>query len=301
MDVFGQSRIICGTMNFTCWGEKPFTPAETLSFIKECVSLGIDTFDTADIYGNYTVEDLIGQALALDNTVRERIKIITKCGINLICKERPENTIKSYNSTADHICKSVENSLKALRTNYIDLLLIHRPDPYTHPSEIALAFKKLHSLKTVRFFGVSNYTATQLSALRSFLPANIPITTNQIEFSVLYTAPLYDGTFDKCYEFRITPQLWSPLGGKKLFGSEAQDDEKTVRIKNCLSKMAEKYHTHSEVIALAWVLCHPSESAAVIGTTKIERVRLLIHARDLNLTREDWFAILEAAEGHDVA
>jgi len=287
--------------NSVSYGGKPFTPAEALSFIKDCISLGIDTFDTADIYGDYTVEDLIGQALALDNSIRERIKIITKCGINLVCQERPENTIKSYNSTSEHIFKSVENSLKALRTNYIDMLLIHRPDPYTHPSEIALAFKKLHSTKTVRFFGVSNYTATQLSALRSFLPENIPITTNQIEFSVLHTAPLFDGTFDKCYEFRIIPQVWSPLGGKKLYGSLHQNDEKTVRIKNCLSKMAEKYHTHSEVIALAWVLCHPSESSAVIGTTKIERVRALIHARDIHLTRDDWFAILAAAEGHDVA
>jgi predicted oxidoreductase len=282
-----------------CWGEERLTPAQVLAFIKECLNLGIDTFDTADIYGHYTVEDLLGQAIALDPSIRDRIKIITKCGINLVCKERPENTLKSYDCSANHICKSVAYSLKALRTDYIDLLLIHRPDPFTHPSEIALGFKKLKEEKSVRFFGVSNYSPSQLSALKSFLPADIPISTNQIELSVMHTYPLYDGSFDKLYELRITPQIWSPLGGQKLLGT-ASNTEKASRVMKCLSTLAEKYNTESEVIALAWVIQHPSEPGVVIGTTKLERVRKLTKAQNINLTREDWFRILEVSEGHDV-
>jgi len=294
-----QPRIIMGTMNFTSWGEKVFTASETLTFIKDCISLGIDTFDTADIYGHYTVENLLGQAFALEPSIRERIKIITKCGINLVCKERPQNTVHSYDCTANHIIKSVSNSLVALGTNYIDLLLIHRPDPFTHPSEIAVAFKQLKAHGSVKYFGVSNYTASQLAALKSLLPEDIPISTNQIEFSLVHTVPLFDGSFDKMFELRIIPQIWSPLGGKKLFVNSP--DEKTQKILNVLSDISQKYKTEPEVIALAWVLAHPSEPSAVIGTTKIDRVKRLVHAQDFSLTREDWFKILEAAEGHEVA
>jgi predicted oxidoreductase len=285
-------------MRFTSWGEKPFTPSETLSFIKECLNLGIDTFDTADIYGHYTVEHLLGQAIALEPSIREKIKIITKCGINLVCKERPETTVHSYDSTANHILKCVANSLAELRTDYIDLLLIHRPDPFTHPSEIALAFNQLKAKGSVKFFGVSNYTAFQLAALQSFLPADIPISTNQIELSVVHTIPLFDGSFDKLYELRIIPQIWSPLGGQNFFVNS--QDQRIQRVQSALSKIALKYQTDPEVIALAWVLAHPSESSVVIGTTKLDRVKRLAHALNITLTREEWFIILEASEGHEV-
>jgi len=293
-----QPRIIMGTMRFTCWGEKPFTSFETLTFIKDCISMGIDTFDTADIYGDYTVENLLGQAIALEPSIRGRIKIITKCGINLVCKERPENNVKTYDSTANHIIKSVSNSLAALGTDYIDLFLIHRPDPFTHPSEIALAFTQLKAKGSVKYFGVSNYNAYQLTALKSFLPADIPISTNQIEFSLIHTFPLFDGSFDKMYELRIIPQIWSPLCPKKLL--VPSPDEKTQRILTVLSNISQKYKTEPEVIALAWVLSHPSESSAVIGTSKIARVKKLVEARDIILTREEWYKILEASEGHEV-
>jgi len=259
-------------MNFTCWGEKPFTPQETLDFIKTCLSVGIDTFDTADIYGHYTVEALLGKALALEPTLRRDIKIITKCGINFVSSERPENTIHNYDCTANHILKSVTNSLTVLGTDYLDLLLIHRPDPFTHPSEIALAFTQLKAKGSVRYFGVSNYTPTQTDALRSYLPADIPISTNQIEFSLIHTTPLFDGSFDKLFELRIIPQIWSPLGGKKLLNKEPTDD-RSKRIISTLSTLAQKYKTDPEVIALAWVMAHPSSPGVVIGTTKVERIR----------------------------
>jgi predicted oxidoreductase len=279
------------------WGK--FNPGEALNFIKECLSLGIDTFDTADIYGHYTIEELLGQAIALEPAIRDRIKIITKCGINLICKQRPQHTIKSYDSTANHIFKSVANSLAVLKTDYIDLLLIHRPDPFTHPSEIALAFKQLKAKGSVRHFGISNYTPSQIDALKSYLPNDIPICTNQIEFSVVRTSPLFDGSFDKMFEHRITPQIWSPIGGHKLFGTSL--DEKTQRILKCLTDIAHKHQTEPTVIALAWILAHPSESAAVIGTTKIDRVKQLVQATKINLSREEWFEILQVSEGHEVA
>jgi len=242
---------------------------------------------------------LLGHAIALEPSIRDRIKIITKCGINLVCNQRPEITIKSYDSTANHILKSVSNSLTALGTDYIDLLLIHRPDPFTHPSEIAMAFRQLKAKGCVRYFGVSNYTPSQLDALKSFLPNDIPISSNQIEFSVVHTSPLFDGTFDKMYEHRILPQIWSPIGGQKLFGIVLKD-QKIERIHNCLNELALKHHTEPHVIALAWVLAHPSECSAVIGTTKIERIKKLTQAMEIKLTREEWFKILEACEGHEV-
>jgi len=269
-------------------------------FIKQCLQHGIDTFDTADIYGHYTVEDLLGQVLARDPSLRAKLKIITKCGINLVCDARPQHKIKSYDSTAVHIIESVENSLKVLRTTYLDLLLIHRPDPFTHPSEIAKAFTQLKKEGKVLHFGVSNYTPSQFSALRSYL-TEIPIVTNQIEFSVFHTAPLFDGTFDKMYEYRVTPQIFSPFGGNgRLFDADSTD-EKVIRLRKVLIPIAKKYKTEIEVVTLAWVLQHPSQPGVIIGTSRWDRVQKLTQSLNLELTREEWFIILEAAVGHEVA
>jgi len=245
------------------------------------------------------VEDLLGQAISRDATLRQKIKIITKCGIKLVCEARPQHKIKTYDCSKEHILQSVANSLKAPRTSYIDLLLIHRPDAYTHPEEIATAFRHLKKEGTVHHFGVSNYTPSQFLALKKYLN-EIPIVTNQTEFGVMHTTPLFDGTFDQMFEHGIIPQVYSPLGANgKLFDAN-ETDPKIVRLRKALIPISEKYKTSIEVVTLAWALKHPSHPGAVIGTTKWERVQKLTEASSVDLTREEWFIILEAAEGHEV-
>jgi len=286
-------------MKLTSWGDHYYNAEEAEVLIKKCLGHGIDTFDTADIYGHHTVEVLLGQALARDPSLRAKIKIITKCGIKLVCDARPQYAVKSYDSSTTHILESVANSLKSLQTTYIDVLLIHRPDPFTHPSEIAKAFTQLKAEGKVQHFGVSNYTPTQIDALRAYLH-NIPLVTNQIEFSVFHTEPLFDGTFDKLFEHKITPQIWAPFGGNgKLFDAQSVD-AKILRLRKVLVPIAEKHNTDIDVVTLAWVLQHPSNPHVLIGTTKWDRVQKLLQARHVKLTREEWFGILEASTGNPV-
>jgi len=206
-----------------------------------------------------------------------------------------------YDSTTAHILNSVEHSLKAMCTNYIDLLLIHRPDPYTHPKEIVSAFVQLKSLGKVKFFGVSNYTPSQFSALSSLLPPEIPLVTNQVEFSLLHVQPLFDGTFDSAIEYGIHPQIWSPFGGGKLFSADSTTQPTLVQLRQTLSDLAKKYNTTTEVIALSWVLQAPVQPTVVLGTTKLERITDSLNALNIKLTRSEWFLLLKAARGCDVA
>jgi len=185
-----------------------------------------------------------------------------------------------------------------MNTSYIDLLLIHRPDILTHPSEIVEAFKVLKNNEKVHYFGVSNYTPSQYSALSSLLPSNIPLVTNQVEFSLFHVDPLFDGTFDSAMENGITPQIWSPCGGGRLF---QETDQVGTVLRAALEPIAKKYNTTIDIIALAWVLALPSRPSVVLGTTKADRAVASLKALDVELTREEWFFLLQVARGREIA
>jgi predicted oxidoreductase len=258
---------------------------------------GITTFDHADIYGNYTCEELFGEAVAKHKIPRNKMQLITKCGIKLVSNNRPEHAIKTYDTSRTHIVKSVERSLKNLKTDVIDLLLIHRPDPLMDPNEVAETFNDLQVQGKVKQFGVSNFTTNQVRMLQARLKT--PLSANQIEFSLLHTEPMLNGQLDQCIELGMSPMAWSPLAGGRLF---TNDDEHTRKLRNCLDQLSRKYNVeHPETIAYAWLLRHPSKVLPVLGTGKEARLKAAVAALKIQLEHEDWFRLLKAAVGHDVA
>jgi len=287
------SAIIHGLWRLAEW---KLSAAELLRLIEECLDLGITTFDHADIYGRYTCEGLFGDALALKPSLRQQMQLVTKCGIKLMTPDRPEQKLPFYDTSKVHIVGSVERSLQNLRTDYIDLLLIHRPDPLMNPEEVAEAFTQLRDQGKVRHFGVSNFTTSQFDMLQSYL--DMPLVTNQIEISVLHLDNMQNGTLDHCQMKRIAPMGWSPLGGGRMFTSE---DERAVRLRQKLTEIAaETGATSIDQIMYAWLLMHPARIMPIVGSGKLERIKTAVNSLDVAITRQHWFEILKASLGKDV-
>ncbi|WP_216830225.1 aldo/keto reductase [Alkalihalobacterium elongatum] len=287
------SRMVHGHWRLNDW---KLTQNELLDLIHSCLEQGITTFDHADIYGDYTCEARFGEVLKLDPSLRTKIEIVTKCGIKLLSKKHTDHYIKHYDTSKDHIIKSVNQSLQNFGTDYIDVLLIHRPDPFMDPSEVAEAFVSLKDEGKVRAFGVSNFTSSQVAMLDSYLP--FPLVTNQIELSVLHTNPFLDGTIDQCLERKILPMAWSPLAGGRIFSSE---DKQSVRVREILTKLAEELNAVSiDQVMLAWLLEHPANILPIIGTGNLERIKRSVEALQLKLTRQQWFEVWEASIGNEV-
>ncbi|MEM8599464.1 MAG: aldo/keto reductase [Bacteroidota bacterium] len=286
------TRIIPGLMNLASWD---LTPAQRLDWIQAALDLGLTTFDHADIYGGYTCEALFGEALALRPGLRQRMELVTKCNIALVMPARPDHRIKHYDTSAAHIRASVAQSLTNLHTDYIDLLLLHRPDPLLDPHEVAEAFYALHRSGQVRAFGVSNFSPAQFDALQAHL--DLPLVTNQVQVSALHTDTLFDGTLDHAVQHGYGPMAWSPLGGGRLFSG---DDAQATRVRTVLAEIAAHHNASLDQAALAFVLQHPSGICPVLGTGKTERLRAAVEAAQLTLERQEWYAVLQATRGVDV-
>ena len=287
------SRITAGVWKWGLWGHQ-LKSNDILELIEGCLGLGVTTFDHADIYGDYTDEAAFGKALAMQPALRNQIEIITKCGIKMESANRPEHQLKSYDTSAGHIIKSVENSLRNLNTDHIDLLLIHRPDPLMNPMEVAETADQLKKAGKVLHFGVSNFTGSQFAMLNSFTP----LCTNQIEISLGHVEPLFDGVLDLCLEKKVAPMAWSPLGSGKFFGTE--DVAEVAEVKNCALQIGAKHGISLDQVLLAWLLKHPSGIIPVLGTAKISRIQKAVETLEIELDREDWFKLLEAAVGREV-
>ena len=287
------SPVIAGTMKWGKWGAH-FNTMDYRSMIEECLETGVTTFDHADIYGNYTTEAEFGLAIKEEPALRNQMQLITKCGICMVAPNRPMHQIKHYNTSFQHIIESVEHSLQNLHTDYIDLLLIHRPDALLDPTEIAEAFNRLKTSGKVLHFGVSNFSADQTQLLHSFFPVEV----NQVEISILHTDALYNGVLDQCIRENILPQSWSPLGGGILSG--IADDDRSRRIMAVADILGEKYAAGFDQILLAWLMKHPAGIIPVLGTTKADRIRNALLAKAIDLTHEEWYMLLRAATGHEV-
>ena len=288
------SKIVFGTMNWGSWGGN-LNPQQTLTLIEKSLDLGVTTFDHADIYGDYTTEFDFGKALGLKPEVRQKMELVTKCAIKMVTPNRPHHQVKSYDTSQEHILVSVDNSLKALKTDYIDLLLIHRPDPLMDPSEVAKTIDKLKKEGKVRHFGVSNFTTSQFEMLND----HVSLVTNQVQISIQHLDPFLDGTLDQCILKKIIPMAWSPLGGGKIF--KESTDTHVKHLRQVIFELAQKYQVPLDQMMLAWLMKHPSQIIPVIGTTKIERLQSAIEATRLDIEREDWFKMLEASTGEEVA
>jgi len=286
------SRIVHGMWRLSEWG---FSDKDTLNFVEQCLEMGIDTFDHADIYGDYTVEEQFGKALSQNKSLNDKLKIVTKCGIKLVSKNRPEHYIKHYNTSYGHIIWSAEYSLKNLQRDNIDLLLIHRPDPYTDPYEVAKAFNKLKEEGKVKEFGVSNYLPSQFHALQAYL--DFPLVTNQVEISVAAHQEWDNGTIDLCQELGMSPMAWSPLAGGAIFSAQTH---RYITLKNVIHQVSDNLGVSIDQVMYAWLLNHPANIIPIVGSGKIERVKAAVEARKVELTRQQWFQIWVAARGESV-
>ncbi|MEX5410252.1 aldo/keto reductase family oxidoreductase [Atlantibacter hermannii] len=283
------SRLVMGYWRLMDWN---MSARELVSFIEQHLDLGITTVDHADIYGGYQCEAAFGEALKLTPQLRDRMEIVTKCGIATTAKA--ENKIGHYITDRAHIVESAETSLKNLAVEHLDLLLIHRPDPLMDADEVAEAFLQLHQAGKVRHFGVSNFTPAQFSLLQSRLP--FTLATNQVEISPVHQPLLLDGTLDQLQQLRIRPMAWSCLGGGRLF-----NDETFQPLRDELQQVAQEIGAQTiEQVVYAWVMRLPSQPLPIIGSGKIERVRSAIQALSLEMTRQQWFRIRKAALGYDV-
>lgn len=293
-NTFDFAPLSVGTMRIGDWGARMNTQ-QIEAFINGCLEIGLTDFDHADIYGGYTTEEDFGRALQSNPALKDQIKLITKCGIRMKAENRPDHQIKSYDLGANHIRKSVENSLKVLNADKIDLLLLHRPDILIHPEEVAEVFSELKKAGKVLHFGVSNFTTSQFELLNSYTR----LVTNQIEISVTHLEGFTDGSLDQCMQHKIRPMAWSPLGGGSIMGTT--EEKRIQRIQKVGNNLAEKYGLTLDQILLTWLLKHPSKIIPVLGTSKIERVKSAHEATKIELSREEWYELLEASVGHEVA
>jgi len=284
------SRIIAGTMTWGVWGEQ-FKTEHISELIQHCFEQGITSFDHADIYGNFTTEEDFGKGFSVSKIAREKVQFISKCGIQFNTSNRPTR-VKHYNYTKKHIIDSVEQSLKNLQTDYLDLLLLHRPSPLLNPHEVVAVVLKLLDQGKIKEFGVSNFIPSQIKVLETALP----VKANQVEFSLTSNKPMNDGTLDDCISNNRMAMSWSPLGS--YFKA---DNEQVKRIKKAIAPMLEKYNATADQLLLAWVLKHPAKIHPVVGTTKKDRLKASIEASKIEMDLQDWFILLEASQGNEVA
>ena len=283
------SPIIAGAMNWGIW-DKNLNTKEMDNIIHLCLENKITTFDHADIYGDYTTEIDFGKALVSSKIDRTKIQLISKCGIQMVTKNR-NNSIKHYEYSKDYIIWSVENSLKNLATDYLDVLLLHRPSPLMQADEIAEAVTQLKADGKIVDFGLSNFTASQTELIRQ----KTEVSFNQIQFSATHHEAMLDGSLDYMQTNGIRPMSWNPLGS--VF---REDNEQTRRMKKLLAQLVAKYGVGSDTILLSWILQHPAQVIPIAGTVNVARIQALMKAVEMDLDTLDWFAIWTESMGRGV-
>ena len=260
---------------------------------------GYTLFDHADIYCDGVGEELFGLALKQSKTLAKEAVIATKCGIRPPEKNEPYR----YDQSAAYIIESCENSLQRMGIDCIDIYQLHRPDWLMDPTEVAGAFAKLKKAGKVKYFGVSNFRPSQVTLLQSALKTSLVV--NQVEASLLHLEPFTDGTLDQCLAEKITPMAWSPLGGGFLGKGKgavlpSQENYKPAKVRRRLDLLATELGISRAAVALAWLRRHPSGIIPVVGTTQPDRIRELTAATEINLTREQWYALLTVSLREDL-
>ncbi|MEK9621793.1 MAG: aldo/keto reductase [Alphaproteobacteria bacterium] len=259
--------------------------------IESCLSQGITTMDQADIYGGYMAEELFGAALA-GTSLRDQIEIVTKCDIVAPAGRHAAARVKYYDTGKAHITKSVEDSLRLMGIEQIDLLLVHRPDPMMDHHETGAALDALVASGKVANIGVSNFRPWDMELLQSAMQTKLA--TNQIEISVLAHTPFTNGDIAFLQRHDIAPMAWSPLAGGALFAPQNAD------LMAVLTAIGTAHEVDAAAVAVAWLLAHPANIIPVLGTNNLDRLARLSDAMKLTLGREDWFEIYTAALGHEV-
>ncbi|MEM7657600.1 MAG: aldo/keto reductase [Bacteroidota bacterium] len=287
------SPLIAGAMRLGQWGAKLDTKGYQ-AFIEGCLELGVTTFDHADIYGEYTTEAEFGAVLKEQARLRDQMQLISKFGIRMVAETYPDHRIKSYDASAAHLIYSVEQSLRQLHTDHLDVMLVHRPDLLIEVEELAEAVSQLKTSGKIKAFGVSNFTPAQMRMLHQATP----LFTHQFEASLLQLAPFEDGTLETGKELGILPTAWSPVGGGALFSDSS--DARTSRIRKVALRLAAEKGASIDQILLAWVMRHPAGIIPVLGTSKVSRVATAMEALNIDISRLDWYELWEASIGQEV-
>lgn len=304
----GKSALRASQLAYGCWRVAgSWNPAEVTAeslaagraAIRTAYEAGYTLFDLADIYCRGRCEELFGETLREVGGMRERVLVATKCGIRR-AGDPDAGAPQRWDFSGDYIVQACEASLRRMKIETIDLLMLHRPDFLADPHEIAGAFLQLHDASKVRCFGVSNFRPSLVSALQAACP--LPLVVNQVEISLAQRTAFEDGTLDQCLEKQVTPMAWSPLGGgalgngakKVLAWQQGYHTEETVKV---LDDIAKERGVSRSVIAYAWLLKHPSRIQPIVGSTDPQRIREAVRATEIELTRDEWYRLLLAARG----
>ena len=284
------SRIVYGMWRV---GDDTNTSASHIrAKIEACLAQGITTIDQADIYGGYTAEALLGACFRENASLRDQVEIVTKCDIVAPVGRYSGARVKYYDTTAEHITRSVETSLTEMAIEHIDLLLIHRPDPFMDHEETGRALDDAVKSGKVRAVGASNFRPWDWTLLQSAM--STPLAVNQIEISLSEHLPFTNGDLAFLQEHKIPPMAWSPLGGGALVSGEGE-------LRSTLSKVALRNDVDEAAAAIAWLLAHPAGILPVLGTNRLDRIAAISDALKVNMDRETWFELYTAALGREVA
>ncbi len=295
----GQSKLQVPVIAVGCMRIKSLTKPDAERFVKTALDEGANFFDHADIYGGGACEEIFAEAIHMNSSVREKIILQSKCGIV---------PGRMFDFSKEHILESVDGSLKRLKTDYLDVLLLHRPDALVEPEEVAEAFNKLQSSGKVRNFGVSNHNPMQIQLLKKSLEQ--PLVANQLQLSITNATMISagirvnmldesavdrdGGVLDFCRINDITIQPWSPFQ-YGFFEGVFLDNEKFPELNAKINEIAAKYEVANTTIAISWILRHPARMQPVTGTINVNRLKDCIKAADICLTREEWYEIYRAA------
>lgn len=260
------------------------------SIVNLCLELGINTFDHADFYGSYQCEELFGEVIRKKSFKREDIVLFTKCGLKIPHASQPEIRVKHYDTSKEHIIKSVENSLQKLRTDYIDIFLLDHLDPISNIEETAYALVQLKESGKVKNIGVANFSVFQHQLLASYL--SIPIVTNHIELNLLNTSALDNGQIDYIKQRYMRPLASSPLAGGRIANGT---DESALRVRKKLEEIASQHNVNFESIAVAWLI--RLGALPLIGTTDEQRIKNIAGAFKVTLDHQQWYELLNASKG----
>jgi predicted oxidoreductase len=274
---------------FYRWNIEVSNTAETMErIVNLCLEAGINTFDHADIYGSYQCEELFGKAMDRKSFKREEIVLFTKCGLRVPDAGQPDVRVKYYDTSREHILKSVDNSLRRLKTDYIDIFLLNNLDHISNLEETAYTLQQLKESGKIKNIGVANFSVFQHQLLAAYL--NVPIVTNHIELNLLNTSAIDNGQIDYIKQRYMRPLASAPLAaGRIAYGK----DDLAVKVRRKLQELTQKYNADIESIAVAWLI--KLGALPLIGTTNEQRIKNIVNAFDIKLDNQDWYELYNAS------
>jgi len=300
----GVSSLKCSRLAYGCWrlaadssAADPY--AEGKRAVRAAFEAGYTCFDNANIYGRGEAEKILGAALKEISGMRGRVVIVTKCGVRHAGDPNPDSPHR-WDFSGDYIIRSCEESLRRLGVDAVDVYMLHRPDYLGDPAEIAQAFTRLRDAGKVRWFGVSNFRPTRLTALQAACP--MPLITHQVEISLAKLDAFDDGTLDQCLIEKLSPMAWSPLAGGLIGGGARrllawQQQYRPEKFLPTLEEIARSRGVSRTAVALAWLLRHPAGIIPIVGSNNPERIRDAVKATEFELTRDEWYRLFTAARG----